>query len=246
MKTASKTPQPFGLLVALLFIVLAVLPTDSRADSRTFAFTRITANSPVDVASQFSLVVSDYGTSDTGANRVLFTFGNNLPPYTTDSPVGTITRVFFEDGAIIGPYEIVDGETSPGVDFTAMNGNGGLPGGGELSPPFEASKEYASRFDPSGSGVASGVDPGEWLGIVFDLEGEKTFSAVIAAINKGFTDPAPWTGESLRIGIHVQSLPDADGLFEESDSFILVPVPGAALIGLLGMGAAGVILRRFT
>ena len=49
---------------------------------------------------------------------------------------------------------------------------------------------------------------------------------------------------TLRIGILAQSPPDADGSYEESDSVILVPVLVAGVLGLLGLGAAGVILRR--
>jgi hypothetical protein len=45
------------------------------------------------------------------------------------------------------------------------------------------------------------VNPGGWLGVVFDLDG-KTFTDVITAMSLGLENP--WSEDSLRIGIRVQ------------------------------------------
>jgi len=50
---------------------------------------------------------------------------------------------------------------------------------------------------------------------------------------------SPKTVGSLRIGIHVQGF---DG--EGSESFVNTPVPGAVLLGLLGLGAGWLKLRK--
>ena len=54
-------------------------------------------------------------------------------------------------------------------------------------------------------------------------------------------DDDPWFDNTIRIGLRVQRT-GLDG--EESDSLILVPVPAAVILGLLGLGAAGLKLRR--
>jgi hypothetical protein len=44
----------------------------------------------------------------------------------------------------------------------------------------------------------------------------------------------------LRIGIHVQAI----GISGNSDSFIMTPVPGAVILGMLGLSVAGWKLRK--
>ena len=77
--------------------------------------------------------------------------------------------------------------------------------------------------------VAKGVNPGESLGILFNLKDGNNFNDLIAAINLGFTSPAE-TG-NLRIGIHVQGF-DGGG----SESFVMTPEPGSLLLGSIGIG----------
>ena len=96
---------------------------------------------------------------------------------------------------------------------------------------------FAADSDPS---VHNGVnewplssDP-EYVTISFSLVTNIDFDDVLYGIRN------PYSADGLLIGIHVQSI---EG--DESDWFV-TPVPGAAILGMLGLGVAGLKLRRFT
>jgi hypothetical protein len=72
----------------------------------------------------------------------------------------------------------------------------------------------------------SGINPGEWTAISFDLINGGSFQSVIEGLNTGV----------LRIGAHIIALPDGS-----SEGAIAVPEP--ATIALLGISAL-VLLRR--
>jgi len=228
-------------------VVVVILTTEARAN--LYGFKAISNNSGVSgqMAQQLSLEVTPYG-----INQVLFDFKNNISPHSVGSPIdGIMGGLFFEDGALLGIASIIEDPfnvTNP-VDFeTPLNpASKNFPEGGTLSPPFQTTAHFWSTANGS---IINGVNPGEQVGIVFDLKGSNTFVDVITAINLGFTNPNPGGDTSLRIGVHVQNLPgyDQSGNWTQtdgSDSFILTPVPGAVLLGILGMGVAGLKLRRY-
>jgi len=217
-----------GMLMALL-VVLASCSSDLRAE--IYGFSVISpANNPGlsdTLATQLTVEVKPYGAG------AVFEFSNNIAsPY-----FGIIKEVYFDDGTLLGISALL--EDDPGVDFfnnPAKESN--LPGGENLTPDFEKTVLWAAK-DGSES---NGVDPGETLGVVFELKPGTDFDGLIAAIEDGFVTG----GEgSLRIGLHLGSIADAIG--SDSDSFIMtrVPVPGAALLGFLGLAAAGIRLRRY-
>ena len=82
-----------------------------------------------------------------------------------------------------------------------------------------------------------GVDPGEELEILFWLQDDLIFDDVLDDLATG----------ALRIGIHARGFASGGG-----ESFVneipidpaMVPLPGAVLLGMLGLGVAGVKLRR--
>ena len=242
------------IFVSLILVFAVVLPTESRAD--IYSFAAITANSGVQdtLATQLSLEVTEHSTTQ-GDHQVLFTFYNNgLAPYQVATPIeGTITKTFFDDGTLLGVANVING---PGVEYSEIGSSETptLPGGETLLPPFETTAGFGATADPPAGHLKNGVDawdpsgssPIEHVGIVFDLKTKEggseyyDFDDVIAAIGLGFTDP--FNEDALRIGIHVQSIGGDDG---DSDAFILTPVPGAVLLGILGLGVAGVKLRKF-
>lgn len=245
------------VFLSLVLIFVANLSTEVRAD--LFHFGAISDNSGVSglMATQLSLEVTDYG-----SNQVLFEFKNNIAPYEVSNPEeGIIGSLFFEDGALLGVASIIDDPLNAAnpVDFeTPLNpASKNFPAGGTLSSPFQTTAHFWSTNVGS---IANGVNPGEQVGIVFDLLNGNTFGNVITAINSGFTSSDPsiydkdgnllYAGTTLRIGVHVQNLggdEDGDGtLGDYSDSFIVTtPVPASVVIGMLGICVAGLKLRKF-
>jgi len=236
---ASQTTKRHIIFLSLVLAFVVILSTEARA--KIYGFEAITNNSddPDGMALQLSLEVTDYGT-----NQVLFTFDNAVGSYP-----GVITEVFFEDGALLGLATVIN--SPPDVVFVQWEEDeaSNLPGGHTLVPPFNATDGFGAQAETPPP--HKGVGPGESLGIVYNLEETwMNVDHVIDAIGLGFTTPVSGGNTSLRIGIHVQNLPGCDefGYWTstgQSDSYILTPVPGAVLLGLLGLGVAGLKLRKF-
>jgi len=193
------------------------------AEAAMYGFTRITSNSPEDVASQFFVDVTDVGM---GKYNFLFT---NTGPIAS-----SITDVYFSYPALSGTASLdsID-DSDPGVAFSALATPGELPGGNAVSPSFQTSLGLSADSDPPAQ--PNGVNPGESLGIVLDLQHTRTFDALLEDINSG----------ALRLGLHVQGI-GSDG---DSDSFVngeLVPAPGAVVLGTIGLLAVGLVKRKLT
>jgi hypothetical protein len=230
---AKKIMKRHIIVLNLVLICLAVLSTEARADLfDTWAVVENNSGMPGIVASQLSLEVTD-----PGSGQVLFTFKN------TGSYSFYISDIYFDDGTLLGIASIDNSD--PGVSFSYPANSTNFPGGNTVSPPFVTS--FSADNDP---GAANGINPGESLGIYFNLAGGNTFADTIDALNVGF-DPSVyytgsggydgWTEANLRIGVHVQ------GIGPYSDTYILTPVPPSVIIGILGMsvGVLGLKLRKY-
>jgi hypothetical protein len=166
--------------------------------------------------------------TDPGGGQVLFTFRNTSPV------ASSIAAVYFDDGSLLGIASIDNSD--PGVAFTQLANPANLPGGNNASPPFVTTAGFSADSDPPVQPM--GVNPGETLGILFNLQGSQMYADVLDELNTGV----------LRIGIHVQGFGDGS-----SESFVngppdypKVPAPGALLLGSFGVGLVGWWRRRRT
>jgi hypothetical protein len=212
-----------GLVVALVIM----LPSATRAD---LSFENITGNCTEDLSGQLSVVITDEW-SGLDSDEVAFVFYNDV------GIQSSISEVYFDDGALLSFRRV---ENSTGVLFGRDEDIGtepaDLPGGNSLDVPFVTTEHY-SADTPTGSPELGINASGEYAAMVFEVDGG--LSAVMEALNLGFTDPAAYG--SLRIGLHVISIGEA----ECSDSYVLTPLPGAAILGLIGLGIAGIKLRKY-
>jgi len=225
--------------LSLVLVSVFILSTEARAD--LYGFKAITANSTIDPGigeAQLSVDVTD-----PGSNRVLFTFSNAGPL------ASSITDVYIEDGPLLGLVQIINSSSPLLVNFEEGANPAMLPGSENMPVPL-VSSDYFFSADSVSPPPLNGVNPGESLGILFSLKSNKTFYDVITAINTGFTAPDPtimnpdgtisYEGTTIRVGIHVQAFGDGN-----SESFILTPIPASVVLGMLGLGVAGLKLRKF-
>ena len=207
--------RPGGLLAAATLAV--ALLAGAPATAVTIDFFCITNNDAGNCAigeAQLSVELTDEG-----SDQVRFTFLN------TGAADITISEVYFDDGTLLGIASVISG---PGVAFVEDASPPDLPGGNSITPPFNVTAGFLAEAAPPPA--FNGVDPGEWVAIVFDLQSGGTLADVIQELTDG----------TLRIGIHAISI----GATEDSESFVNVPVPEPTTALLLLGGLAGIAARR--
>ena len=197
------------------------------AEAATYNFVPVTSNSSTNTtigSQQLSVDVAD-----SGNGTVSFTFANGGPA------ASSITDVYWDDQAgLLNTMGTLSG--SAGVSFTQYATPGNMPGGNSIGfsvSPTGASADSTSPVQPNG------VNPGEFLTVIWSLLGGVTYSDVISALNLGGDQSG-----SLRIGIHVQGFANGG-----SESFVNstptpVPVPAAGLLLMGALGALTVARRR--
>jgi hypothetical protein len=208
------------LLKAVMCIVLMCLFVGTADAGFTYSFVNITGNSATNAqVGEDQLAVE---VSDSGSSQVLFNFTNSGPEDCS------ITQIYFEDS--LGLLDDVDSLIeSSGVDFVIDSSPGNLPGGNTIS--------FVENYEvkPAPPVAPNGINPGESLGVVFNLADSFTYDDIIASLDDGF----------MRIGMHVQSFSD-----EGSESFVnngrdnpVIPAPGAISLALVGISIAR-LLRK--
>ncbi len=203
-------------IISLSIVLVAFLTAGTWA--YTVSFDNITGNNPANAQTgetQLSLDITD-----TGNGLAEFTFKND-----GENP-SSITQIYFDDSGILSG--INDISQSAGVSYETPKKVGNLPGGNSISPQFEEdfSIEPVSKEGTSGNGV----NPGEWVSVVFNLNSGADFNSLVAAVEDG----------DLRIGFHVQAFSDGKSeAFVNSTTAVPAPAPiillGSGLIGLAGL-----------
>lgn len=217
---------------AMAFAVATAFVTASAfappAGASLYGFECITHNLSIDAAIGEAQLFVDVTAEDVGVVR--FTFLN------IGDENCAICDVYFDDGPLFSMAQLIDADDGidgdPLVDFSEGASPPVLPGGQLLDPPFEVTSWFVADFDSNPPTLANGVGPGESLGIEYTLESGIYYSDVIDYLNDG----------RLRIGIHVQGFDSSEG---GSESFVHVPAPGAATLGLAGIGMIGWLKRRY-
>ena len=171
--------QPFGVKIAQAQTVLT-----------TLNFTNCSNNNPGDVAIGINQMFVDVVSVAGQPNQVRFDFLNVGPA------ASSITQVYFDDGSLLGIAQVIDVNTGgdPGVDYGTDPANPpNLPSANNCpGAAFQTTAGFSA--DPEPPTQPNGVNPGEILGIIFNLQAGQTVNDVLNDLASG----------ALRIGFHVQ------------------------------------------
>ena len=202
-----KMKSPLNLIKSILAVAgVAALSAVSAAPASAFSFSNIAGgDTPGDAyVNSFSFDVFNQGSS------VLFKITNSG---NAAAPSMFISQVLFDDNGFLSAPSVNIGNVGL-VNFSGGASNAQLPQGGN-----NFTTDYAFSRVP-GAGNANGIQAPETLGVSFT----GNYTNVLSALNSG----------ALRLGIHVQALPNG-----ASDSYISsssqdVPEP----LTMLAAGAA--------
>jgi MYXO-CTERM domain-containing protein len=205
----------------VLALALGLAGATPIASAQIYAFDCITNTSTGNCAAGEAQL--NVALSSSSGTQALFTFTNSGPA------ASSITDVYFDDGTLLGIAAVFN---SSGVDFSQGAAPPNLPGGNTIG--FNTTAGFNADSNPPTQ--PNGVNPGETLGILFNLQAGRTFSDVISDLASG----------ALRIGVHVQGFGNGG-----SESFVNLaqPVPEASTLtylaaGLGVLGLAGALRRR--
>jgi hypothetical protein len=232
-------------------LALGLIGVSPRASAETISLgfdviQSTTSRAAREAEAQFRVQITDTGV---GPNQALFTFTN------VGSIAASITDIYFQDGTLLDIARIINQPLNRHGAVTYFSEGAkpsNLPGGKSINPSF--SPTVGVNFFSLDTILPLnllGINPGERLGVLFDLQSNRNFQSVMRAL----ITPPPSTNlnPSLRIGIHVQGIggsrgPSASYINERPNGIpqptpsspVAAPLPGPVWVGLLLMGGIGI------
>ena len=210
-------------LVAASVVGLSMFAAAPTASAATIAFSCITNNS----GSCGSYAGFFSGNVVVSGNQMLATISNNG----TD---GSIGQIFVDAPGAGAGYSLTSLIEGPGVDYNGPNigSPSALPSSNNANPTF-VTNFYATAVSPAPD---NGVNPGEFVTLVFTLEAGQTQSLIDSLLASG----------DLRFGLHVVSLGDFSEAFVSTGGGSPVPEPTSMLLLGTGLLAAARARRKKT
>ena len=198
----SMSVSRFGQAIAGLspLSVGAIVLLAAPAQAFQFGFTNISGNSATNAIAgenQLLIDVTDASGKDNRAsNQALFRFSN------IGTAASSITQIYFDNGSSLKSMGAITNSGS-GVSFSQTTGKMNLPAGNNVG--------FVSDFGLKANTPVSqkGVNPSEWVSVLFELGGSQTLESVINEITSGV----------LRFGMHVQAFADGG-----SEAFVNQPI----------------------
>ncbi len=197
MKNAFSTIIKTSLLAATVSIASSFVA--SPASAFQFGFKNITNNDAANKATGenqlFIDVLDAAGGENLNATQAWFKFSNVGPN------ASSITQIYFDNSDVLkNIFSIAD--SGDGVSFEIPKKIGNLPGGN----PVGFQENFS--IEPAGATAPNGVNPGEWVSVLFNLNPGKTLQNVFNDLTSG----------DLKVGFHVQAFGDGG-----SEAFVNKP-----------------------